>query len=121
MSELLNKLDQKRAEHATSSDTGVAPARPTVSDAVGRFLASKGVTESDGAYRGDVERGTYRKYNTFLQFLASFCLGRGIVDLDAVGNSLEEYRWSRKIRTITWKVERQTLVTFFAYCILRNG
>jgi len=69
---------------------------------------------------GDVERGTYRKYNTSLQFFVSFCCGGGIVDPDAVGDSLEEYRRSRKIRAITWKVERQTLVTFFAYCLRRK-
>ncbi len=93
----------------------------TIKQAVERFLASRGTIQPDGTYQGDVERNTFRKYNTSLTLLSSFCDKRAIrllaqVEVDA----LEDFRGSRKIGSVTWKVERQTLVTFFGYCVKRK-
>jgi hypothetical protein len=41
-----------------------------------------------------------------------------LADLDA--DALEDFRATRKIGQGTWKVERQTLITFFTYCIKRK-
>ena len=47
------------------------PAQRTVSDAVGRFLKSRGDIGPDGSYRGDVEYGTFRKYRNSLGLMVS--------------------------------------------------
>jgi site-specific recombinase XerD len=50
--------------------------------------------------------------------MASFCQDRGIRTLpDLTLEPLEDYRQSRAIGLVTWKVELQTLRTFFSYCI----
>ena len=70
----------------------------------------------DGTSRGDVAPNTLRKYNASLTLPSSFCEKNAIrllaqVEVDA----LEDFRGTRKIGSVTWKVERQTLVTFFGY------
>lgn len=124
LAELLKKLDAERAERERATDAPLASKTPvvrTVLDAVERFLGSNGVIESDGAYRGDVQRGTYRKYSNSLQSLASFCEQAGNTKLDSVDvDALEAFRRARKIGSTTWKVERQTLVTFLSYCVRRK-
>ncbi|HEY7335043.1 MAG TPA: hypothetical protein VH639_09180 [Bryobacteraceae bacterium] len=118
VAELIQRLDHERREATVGSNT--SPKQKTVTEAIERFLGSKGAIEG-GAYRGDVERGTYRKYATSLGFLSAFCWNRSIVGLDSVDvDALEDYRRGRKIGPVTWKVERQTLVTFFAYCAKRK-
>ncbi|HYL36596.1 MAG TPA: hypothetical protein VEV17_11840 [Bryobacteraceae bacterium] len=99
---------------------GESAAQRTVSEAVEHFLGTKGTIEH-GTYRGDVERGTYRKYENSLQLLSSYCDEHGVsavsrIDVDV----LEDFRRTRKIGSVTWKVERQTLVTFFGYCLRRG-
>jgi integrase len=50
--------------------------------------------------------------------LTSFCNDRRTVSLEDITlDVLEDYRETRKIALITWKVELQSLRTFFAYCI----
>ena len=39
---------------------------------------------------------------------------------DVAVDALEDFRQTRKISLVTWKVELQTLVTFFAYCVRRK-
>jgi integrase/recombinase XerD len=89
----------------------------TVSDAVNRFLQRHGGIGADGKYRGDSSHGTWRKYRSSLRFLTSFCEGRGLTALTGVTlDMLEDFRQSREIGLVTWKVELQTLRTFFGYC-----
>jgi site-specific recombinase XerD len=103
--ELLSRCRRKRRSDRRSSAS--SPARATI--------------EPDGSYRGDVERNTFRKYSTSLTLLCSFCDERAISLLVDVGvDALEDFRQTRKIGLVTWKVERQTLVTFFAYCVRRK-
>jgi site-specific recombinase XerD len=123
LSELLKKLDAERAErdHLAGAAPAAMTMTRTLADAIDRFLATKGVIDSNGAYRGDVERGTYRKYCNSLRTLSSFCQQAGVVELAAADvDVLEAFRRTRKIGSVTWKVERQTLVTFFSYCVRRK-
>jgi integrase/recombinase XerC len=93
----------------------------TVSDAVNRFLQSHGGIGADGKYRGDSSHGTWRKYRSSLQFLTNFCEREGITTLaDITIEILEDFRRNREISLVTWKVELQTLRTFFAYCVGRR-
>jgi site-specific recombinase XerD len=119
LTELINKLDAE--SRAVSRGKESASAEKTVKEAVERFLATKGSMQPDGSYRGDTERGTFRKYRSSLKLLSFFCDERGIslvADIDS--DSLEDFRATRKIGQVTWKVERQTLITFFAYCVKRK-
>ena len=94
--------------------------KPTVSEAVERFLGSYGEIDRNGRFRGDVEQSTYRKYEGSLRGLKSLCDQHHISLLVEVGDVLEDFRPSRNIGSVTWKVERQTLVTFFGYCVKRG-
>jgi site-specific recombinase XerD len=97
------------------------PEQPTVSEAARRFLSTHGEIDQDGTFRGDSEYNTYRKYRSSLRFLSSYCKQRGIFELiDATADALQDYRRTRSIRAVTWKTERQTLVTFFGYCVNRG-
>jgi len=71
-----------------------------------------------GKYRVDSEYSTYRKCRGVLSRLTSFCEARHVRALDDVGvETLEDFRRSRVIDRVTWKGERQGLVTFFGYCV----
>jgi site-specific recombinase XerD len=55
---------------------------------------------------------------TKLKLLRSFCEGKAISELADVNlDVLEDYRRSRKIGQVTWKVKLQALRTFFGYCV----
>jgi hypothetical protein len=57
-----------------------------------------------------------------LSFLSSYCKERGIVELsDDMVDALEGYRRTRSIGAVTWKAERQALVTFFAFASVAGG
>jgi integrase len=101
--------------------TMVQPARKKLSEAIERFLETYGVVDDQGTFRGDSEYNTFRKYRSSLRFLGSYCESHGIVYLnDDMGEALAGYRRSRTIGSVTWKTERQSLVTFFHFCIGRK-
>jgi site-specific recombinase XerD len=88
---------------------------------VKRFLVDHGGFDQAGKYRGDSEYSTYRKYRGILSRLVSFCEARGIRALEDVAvEGLEDFRRSRLVERVTWKGERQGLVTFFGYCLRHN-
>lgn len=116
----MRRLDAERQQRAEvdSGTADLAPIKRRLRQAVARFLAGKGTIQPDGSYRGDVERNTFRKYNSSLTLLLSFCDKREIrLLVDVESDTLEDFRTTRKISSVTWKVERQTLVTFFGYCV----
>jgi len=81
-------------------------------------LAGHGGFDQAGKYRVDSEYSTYRKCRGVLSRLTSFCEARHVRALDDVGvETLEDFRRSRVIDRVTWKGERQGLVTFFGYCV----
>jgi integrase len=93
----------------------------TVSAAADRFLKGHGEIGQDGKYRGDSERGTWKKYRCGLRLLVSFCESAGIAALaDLTPDALEDFRGTRNIGRVTWKVERQMLITFFGHCVRRK-
>jgi integrase len=84
-------------------------------------LKTYGEVGSDGKYRGDAEYGTWKKYRCALRFWTTFCETAGISALgDVTTDSLEDFRSTRKIGRVAWKVERQMLITFFRFCISRK-
>ncbi len=120
LAKLVRESDAKRETevHNRGSLTQELPLTRTVSDAVERFLRSCGGIDENGKYRGDREHGTWRKYRCALGLLASFCAAHQISALsDVTLDLLEDYRCTRNIALVTWKVELQTLRTFFAYCV----
>jgi hypothetical protein len=117
LSALIRRLDEQRASD-DSVESKSASAPRTVSEAVDRFLRNHGEIGQDRRFRGDVEYGTWRKYRTKLRLLASFCEGEGISELADVNiDILEDFRRTREIGLVTWKVELQALRTFFGYCV----
>ena len=124
LAERIREIDTELDREAVADcNSGSEPARAqrTVSEAVEHFLRNKGSVEPNGLYRGDVERGTYRKYAASLTLFSAFCKERGILKLEAVDlDVLEDFRRTRRIAPVTWKVERQTLVTFFSDCVRRK-
>jgi site-specific recombinase XerD len=124
IAELVRKLDAneeaRRAIVGTGSNSVVRNSPPqerTVSGAVERFLALSGRMQ-DGKYSGKLERGTWRKYKNSLTLFAKFCLERNIVSLaDVSVVDLEDFGIVRAIKPVTWKVELQTLRTFFAHSL----
>jgi integrase len=116
-------LDEQ-AHIANASEPGrivLAATQRTVSEAVERFLATHGEIDQAGKFRGDSEYNTFRKYRSQLSFLSSYCKENGIVVLsDDMVDALEGYRRTRNIGGVTWKAERQALVTFFGFCIRRK-
>jgi integrase len=113
------KLDeQEAADTAYNSAPGPSQAQPTLSVAVKRFLKRGGEIDEHGKFRGDLQYATWRKYRCGLAFLESFCQEQGISALaDVTLEVLEDFRPTRRIGQVAWKVELQTLRTFFAYCI----
>ncbi|HUA60995.1 MAG TPA: tyrosine-type recombinase/integrase [Verrucomicrobiae bacterium] len=127
LAERIRKLDAQFADENRNSDTAgsgpcVSPATAvTVAEASKRFLKTHGEIGPDGKFRGDSEHGTWRKYQSGLRFLEAYCEHSGIVLLaDVPTEVLEEFRSSRNIGKVTWKVERQMLVTFFGYCVRKK-
>ncbi len=117
---LIRKLDeQRRAEGAENDSVGTA--KRTVSEAVDRFLRNHGELEQDRTFSGIVEYGTWRKYRTKLSLLRAFCDAEGISELgDVTLDGLEDFRRTRKVGLVTWKVELQALRTFFGYFVSRK-
>ncbi len=121
LSKLVRKADEKH-EAAIRNDLGSSsheiPATRTIQDAVERFLRSCGGMDQNGKYHGDRAYGTWRKYRCTLGLLERFCATGRISGLkDVTLDVLDEFRLTRKIALVTWKVELQTLRTFFTYCI----
>jgi hypothetical protein len=122
---IVKSLEAKTDEHDIGSpgNSAAAPIRVgapqrTVSAAVERFLKSHGEIGQDGKYRGNLECGTWRKYRSGLGLLASFCDEQRTTELAGVNlDALEDFHRSRSISLVTWKVELQTLRTFFSYCV----
>jgi site-specific recombinase XerD len=112
------KLD---ASAGPAAGTLAEPSLRSVSEAVERFLASHGYVDPVQGYRGDLEYATFRKYRCGLNLLKEFCHKSDVEVLDRITvENLEDYRRSRSIGLVTWKVELQTLRTFFAYCVSRK-
>lgn len=122
LGELIRKLDEEVAKkHADPLAAPATAHQRTLSEAVQRYLKTHGEIDPEGKYRGDSEYGTFRKYRGCLTRLVSFCDGRrvtGLIDVDP--DALEDFRGTRAIELVTWKVERQMLVTFFGYCARRK-
>jgi integrase len=115
LADRLRKIDEKSESDDPTSNTKTCP---TVRVAVDRFLKSHGVMGEDNNFTGDIEYSSYGKYRTKLYLLRSFCEREGITELADVNlDALEDYRNTRKIGQVTWKVELQALRTFFSYCI----
>jgi integrase len=77
-----------------------------LADAVDRVLKIHGEIGPDDKYRGLSERGTWKKYRCALGLLASFCRETGIKGVgDLTSDVLEDYRGTRTIGKVTWKVE----------------
>ena len=113
---LLRKLDEQQAN--ASLEAKGAPTPRTLSVAITRFLTSYGELDQNRRFRGDVEYATWRKYRTKLLLFQSFCERQGISELADVSlDVLEDFRQTRKIGLVTWKVELQALRTFFGYCV----
>ncbi len=97
---------------------GIKVAPLSVEDAVTRFLKSHGCLDEERKYSGDLEHGTWRKYRNSLALFASFCnTHRVAVLMDITLDTLEDFRATRRIAPVTWKVELQALRTFFNYCV----
>ncbi len=126
LAELIRNLDaQPASEHGmeNAAESGQVPAAATLtlSEAVGRFLKTHGEIGPDGKYRGDSERGTWKKYRCALRLLVSFCETAGIqAAAEVTTDVLEDFRVTRSIGKVTWKVERQMLITFFGFCASRK-
>jgi site-specific recombinase XerD len=115
------KLDARRNPSAVAAGTANDAHERTVADAVERFLISRGRVDPVKGYHGDVEFATYRKYRCSLEHLKAFCDREGVTALTKVTlDRLEEFRATRTIALVTWRVELQTLRTFFAYCVSRK-
>jgi hypothetical protein len=113
--------NQHGIENGAESKQVATAATLTVSDAVARFLKTHGEIGLDGKYRGDSERGTWKKYRGALGLLASFCEKAGIKAVgDLTADALEDFRGTRIIGKVTWRVERQMLITFFRFCVSRK-
>ena len=87
-------------------------------DAVERFLFSHGNVDPVKGYCGDLAHATFRKYRCGLKLLNAFCTTKNVTAISNVTiDVLEDYRRSRMVGLVTWKVELQTLRTFFGYCV----
>lgn len=101
LSEIVRKLDERREERARTTGSSTAATERTLKQAIERFLASKGTVQPDGKYRGDVERNTFRKYNSGLTLLLAFCEKRSMRLLDKIEvDALEDFRGSREIGSV---------------------
>jgi hypothetical protein len=119
LAELRKKLDSKSCELVAALGKE-SPQRQeqTLADALHRFLLGHGSIDTEHRFQGDLAFSTYRKYRCGLRLLRAFCELHGVRQLANVTMEvLEDYRRSRKILLVTWKVELQTLRTFFGYCV----
>jgi hypothetical protein len=115
---LIRELDERRR---AVGDDSVGASQRTVSEAVDRFLQNHGELDENRKYRGTIEYATWRKYRTKLNLLCEFCDAAGISELaDVTVDVLEDFRRTRKIGLVTWKVELQALRTFFGYVVSRK-
>ncbi len=116
---LIRKLDeQRRVEGAAEGEASMGMAQRTVREAIDRFLKNHGEIDQNRHFRGDIEYGTWRKYRSKLRLLVAFCDVEGISELADVNiDVLEDFRRTRRIGSVTWKVELQSLRTFFGYCV----
>ena len=115
---LIRRLDEQRRVDDAEGEASTSAAHRTVAEAVDRFLRNHGEIDQSRNFRGVVEYGTWRKYRTKLRLLIAFCDAEGISELADVNiDVLEDFHRTRNIGLVTWKVELQTLRTFFAYCI----
>jgi len=113
---LLETLDEKLGAERNVTANPSTP--PPLSEAIGRFLKSRGVVSQDGAYKGEIEFSSFRKYRTKMNLFGSFCEREGISDLSDMNLAiLEDYFRRRNISLVTRKVELQALRTFFGYCV----
>ena len=77
LAELIRNLDARLASEHELVDAGASGTVPaattlTVSAAVERFLKTHGEIGPDETYRGDSERGTWKKYRCALRLLVAF-------------------------------------------------
>jgi integrase/recombinase XerC len=119
---LIRKLaEQRSTEGAAKDDSSIGTAQRTVAEAVDRFLRNHGELDQNRNFRGLVEYSTWRKYRTKLKLLRAFCDAEGITELaDVSVDVLEDFRRTREISLVTWKVELQALRTFFGYLVSRQ-
>jgi integrase len=126
LAELKRKLDgplanQPAMHNEAEPEPVPAPTTLTLAEAVARFLKTHGEIGPDGKYRGDSQRGTWKKYRCALRLLAAYCEKAEIQALaDVTTDALEDFRGTRNIGKVTWKVERQMLITFFRFCARRQ-
>jgi len=122
LAERIRRLEANLANGQGTEDPAKPAAAPlALSEAVKRFLKTHGEIGPDGKYRGDSERGTWRKYRCVLRLLTDFCEAAGVRALaDVTTGALEDFRGTRTISKVAWKGERQTLITFFAFCVGRK-
>ena len=82
---------------------------------------SRGSVDPLKGYRGDVEYAKFRKYRCSLEYFKRFCAQQRVIGLAELKlDVLEDYRASRTISPVTWKVELHTPRTFFGYCVSRK-
>ncbi len=124
LADLVRALNSRLDEESTDSRVRTLDSKrsqtaiPVLSEAVKRFLKRGGEIDAHGTFRGDLAYSTWRKYRCSLTFLDAFCSERGISALPEVTlEVLEDFRPTRLIGKVAWKVELQTLRTFFAYCV----
>jgi site-specific recombinase XerD len=115
---LIRRIDEQIQVRDTQENSVGTGTRRTISEAVGRFLRNHGELDENRNFHGAVEYGTWRKYRTKLRLLVAFCETQDISELsDVTMEVLEDYRQTRKVGLVTWKVELQSLRTFFGYCV----
>ncbi len=131
LAELVRSLDQADEQDDTQAVAATyqqphAPAKirqaaGTVAEAVVRYLKSHGDVSEGGMYRGDLEFGTWRKYRNSLGLFSAFCEARHITALTQVTTDvIEDFRGTRDVKPITWRVELQALRTFFKYAVVHQ-
>ena len=84
--------------------------RKCVSDAVAVFLG-----------HCEIEPASMKKYRRVLAFLSAFGDGRGITFVDNWDlDSLDDYKITRPLCSLSWQKELQLLRTFFEFCLDRD-
>jgi site-specific recombinase XerD len=118
VAELMRKIDERRRLETLNGTPASNSAPRTISEAAQRFLRLHGEVDQDRHFHGDLQFSTWRKYRTKLKLFVAFCEFEGISELADISlDLLEDYRFSRKVGLVTWKVELQALRTFFGHCV----